>query len=66
MGTPKAHERDQWRRWAALTPLERLRWLEEAKHFVEMAQGLSRAPGASQVDEPPPRTSSSGDDPKRA
>lgn len=36
------HEREQVRAWLRLTPLERLRWLEQAKEFAAKARAATR------------------------
>ncbi|GMV42784.1 MAG: hypothetical protein AMXMBFR64_45000 [Myxococcales bacterium] len=36
------HEREQVRAWLRLTPLERLRWLEQAKEFAARARAATR------------------------
>jgi hypothetical protein len=38
----QAHVREQRRRWLALSYVERLRWLEDAKRFHAMALGAAR------------------------
>lgn len=40
------HAREQRERWLALTPEERLRWLERAKRFARLALASSPVPGA--------------------
>jgi hypothetical protein len=40
------HEREQRARWLALTPEERLLWLERAKRFARLARDAAAAKGS--------------------
>lgn len=52
----QAHEDDQLARWAALTPIERLRGLEQMKEFCRRYLGAASAKGRANLSprvEPP-------------
>lgn len=49
----RSHDKEQRRRWLRLSALERLRWLDGAKHFVAIAVG-ARSRGSNGRDVPPP------------
>ncbi len=48
----RKHEAEQLRAWAALTPLQRLRWLVQAKEFSRRWLGAAAKP----PDRPPPKS----------
>lgn len=58
----ETHRRDQRRRVALSTPLQRLRWLEDAIAFAHLTGALPRTttPGSVQA-QPPSRTSDRDD-----
>jgi hypothetical protein len=50
------HDAEQRRRWMRLSPLERLRWLDDAKRFVERTRRRSdREPAPKSPTEGEPR-----------
>ena len=52
------HAEERRRSWLALTPEQRLRWLEQAKEFCRLALG------AAQQRQPPEAYSGKGEQPK--
>jgi len=44
------HAREQRERWLALTPEQRLQWLERAKRFARLALAASAASHAPRID----------------